>query len=189
MPDQPNILFILADQQRFDTLACYGNSLIQTPNLNALAERSFVFENAYVASPICAPARSTLLTGLWPHTSGVKVNNIPLPPGVKTGRHGSRQLLRTDGSDIRAGCVGYRKTCIAKLHFPYHHFLVDRVPEVYDRLGVYSDEEFKIRPAEGKGMDTFSLRFVSKLPEEFTKASFLGMRRNSKTTRGHSSSP
>ena len=57
----------------------------------------------------------------------------------------------------------------------YHHFLVDNgfVPDqVYDRLGVYSDEhEFKIRPAEGKGMDTFSLRFVSKLPEEFTKAS------------------
>ena len=49
MPERPNILFILADQQRFDTLACYGNSLIQTPNLNALADRSFVFENAYVA--------------------------------------------------------------------------------------------------------------------------------------------
>ena len=61
----------------------------------------------------------------------------------------------------------------------YHHFLVDNgfVPDqVYDRLGLYSDEEFIIRPAEGKGMDTFSLRFVSKLPEEFTKASFLGKR-------------
>ncbi len=84
MPEHPNILFILSDQQRFDTLGCYGNSLIRTPHLDALARRGFVFENAYVASPICAPARSTLLTGLWPHANGVMRNNIPLPPGVKT---------------------------------------------------------------------------------------------------------
>ena len=199
MPERPNILFILADQQRFDTLACYGNSLIQTPNLNALADRSFVFENAYVASPICAPARSTLLTGLWPHTSGVKVNNIPLPPDVKTmadmvpdsyytanyGKwHLGDEVIKRKGFDRWAPTEDvyrayYSDPKYLSIFSDYHHFLVDNgfVPDqVYDRLGLYSDEEFKIRPAEGKGMDTFSLRFVSKLPEEFTKASFLGMR-------------
>ena len=199
MPDQPNILFILTDTQRFDTLACYGNSLIQTPNLNAVADQSFVFENTYVASPICAPARSTLLTGLWPHTNGVKVNNIPLPPDVKTmadmvpesyysanyGKwHLGDEVIKRKGFDRWVPTEDvyrayYSDPKYLSIFSDYHHFLVDNgfVPDqVFDRLGVYSDEHEKIRPAEGKGMDIFSLRFVSKLPEEFTKASFLGRR-------------
>ena len=183
--NHPNILFILTDQQRADTLACYGNSLIHTPNLNALADQSFVFENAYVASPICAPARGTLLTGLWPHTNGVKVNNIPLPPDVRTmadmvpdgyctanfGKwHLGDEVIKREGFDrwiptedvYRAY---YSDPKYLSIFSDYHHFLVDNgfVPDqVYDRLGLYSDEEFIIRPAEGKGMDTFSLRFVSR---------------------------
>ena len=199
MPKSPNILFILTDQQRADTLACYGNSLIHTPNLNALADRSFVFENAYVASPICAPARSTLLTGLWPHTNGVRVNNIHLPPDVKTmadmvpdcyhtanfGKwHLGDEVIKRKGLDCWVPTEDvyrayYSDPKYLSIFSEYHHFLVDNgfVPDqVYDRLGLYSDEEFIIRPAEGKGMDTFSLRFVSRLPEEFTKASFLGKR-------------
>ena len=79
MPELPNILFIFTDQQRADTMACYGNELIDTPNLNALANRSFVFENAYVSSPICTPSRSTIMTGTWPHTNGcIKNNSLPL---------------------------------------------------------------------------------------------------------------
>ena len=47
MPDQPpNVLFILTDQQRRDTMRCYGNEWIQTPHLDRLADSSFVFENA-----------------------------------------------------------------------------------------------------------------------------------------------
>ena len=64
MATKPNIFFILTDQQRRDSLAAYGNDWIETPNLNALAERSFVFENAYVSQPVCTPARSTIMTGL-----------------------------------------------------------------------------------------------------------------------------
>ncbi len=46
-PHRPNLLFVFTDEQRYDTMACYGNDSIHTPNLNALAEESFVFENAY----------------------------------------------------------------------------------------------------------------------------------------------
>ena len=63
---KPNLLFIFTDQQRADTLECYGNTRVQAPNLNALAQESFVFENAYVSSPLCTPSRSTILTGLYP---------------------------------------------------------------------------------------------------------------------------
>ena len=64
MPDTPNLLFILTDQQRYDSLRCYGDSWLQAPALNGLAEQSFVFENAYVSQPVCTPARSTIMTGL-----------------------------------------------------------------------------------------------------------------------------
>ena len=80
----PNIVFLFSDQQRYDTLAAYGNDWIRTPNLNGLSERSLVFERAYVTQPVCTPARASLLTGLYPHTAGPVVNHIPLPPGTRT---------------------------------------------------------------------------------------------------------
>ena len=73
-----NLLFIYTDEQAAETMAAYGNRMIQMPNLNRLAERGTVFERAYVSQPVCTPSRSTLLTGLWPHQSGVTENNIPL---------------------------------------------------------------------------------------------------------------
>ena len=63
MSNKPNLLFIFTDQQRADTMSCYGNDLIETPNLNRFADSSFVFENAYVSTPICTPSRSTIMTG------------------------------------------------------------------------------------------------------------------------------
>ena len=75
---KPNIVFIMSDQQRYDTLECYGNDWINTPRLNELAKDSNVVENAYVTQPVCAPARSSIMTGLYPHTAGPTVNKIPL---------------------------------------------------------------------------------------------------------------
>jgi len=74
----PNLLFLYTDEQAHDTLSCHGNNWIEMPNLNALAETSTVFERAYVTQPVCTPSRSTLMTGLWPHTNGCLRNNVPL---------------------------------------------------------------------------------------------------------------
>ena len=85
MTDQsPNILFILTGQQRRNSMKAYGNNWIKTPNLNALSERSLVFENAYVTQPVCTPARASIMTGLYPQTTGLIRNNIPLPDHIKT---------------------------------------------------------------------------------------------------------
>ena len=84
MPQRPNLVFVFSDQQRHDTLACYGNKWIQTPHLNELADQSFVFEAAYVAQPVCTPARATIMTGLYPHTAGPIVNKMNLPTDVST---------------------------------------------------------------------------------------------------------
>jgi len=80
----PNLLFIFTDQQRRDTLGCYGNQLAKTPNLDALATQSSLYERPYVSQPICTPSRSTLLTGLYPHSTGCTFNNLHLSPDVPT---------------------------------------------------------------------------------------------------------
>ena len=84
MPDRPNVLLICTDQQRRDTMACYGNDFVRSPNVNTLAEESFVFENCYVTVAVCSPARASLLTGLYPHTAGVIKNSVPLPESSPT---------------------------------------------------------------------------------------------------------
>ena len=70
MSKKPNLVFIFSDQQRQDTMACYGNNWIKTPHLNKLANRSFVFKNAYVTQPVCTPSRASIMTGLYPHAAG-----------------------------------------------------------------------------------------------------------------------
>ena len=76
LPRKPNLVFFLPDQQRADTLACCGNPRVHAPNLNRLAAESMVFSHAYVTQPVCAPSRASLLTGVWPHTSGCTNNGF-----------------------------------------------------------------------------------------------------------------
>ncbi len=71
MTKRPNILFILTDDQGAWALHCAGNSDIQTPNLDRLAAEGSRFENFFCASPVCSPARASILTGCIPSRHGV----------------------------------------------------------------------------------------------------------------------
>jgi arylsulfatase A-like enzyme len=75
---KPNLILFLPDQQRADTLACYGGVKVHAPNLNKLASESVVFERTYVTHPVCTPSRSSLMTGTWPHINGCTHNSVPL---------------------------------------------------------------------------------------------------------------
>ena len=68
--DQPNVLFVMTDQQRFDTIAALGNDHLYTPNFDRLVERGVSFTNAYSQVPVCVPARYNYRTGREPPTSG-----------------------------------------------------------------------------------------------------------------------
>ena len=78
LPRKPNLILFLPDQQRADTIACYGGTKVHAPNLNKLASESVVFERAYVTHPVCTPSRSSLMTGTWPHINGCNRNSVPL---------------------------------------------------------------------------------------------------------------
>ncbi len=77
MAKQPNIVFILTDQQRLDTIAANGFEHMDTPNLDLLVQRGAVFENMYVPAPSCSPSRAALFSGTYPHTNGVFRNEEP----------------------------------------------------------------------------------------------------------------
>ncbi|MFM8618177.1 MAG: sulfatase-like hydrolase/transferase [Opitutaceae bacterium] len=65
-PPPPNILFVMTDQQRFDTIAALGHPHVRTPNLDRLAARGIACTNAYSTCPVCVPARYSLMTGCEP---------------------------------------------------------------------------------------------------------------------------
>jgi arylsulfatase A-like enzyme len=73
-----NILFILTDQQRADTIRCYGNEKVQTPALDALAADAMRFTSCYVTQPVCTPCRGSIITGKYPSAINVWENKRPL---------------------------------------------------------------------------------------------------------------
>ncbi|MDG2122813.1 MAG: sulfatase [Verrucomicrobiales bacterium] len=78
---QPNIIFLLTDDQRWDTLGCYGNDIIHTPNIDALSKRGITFDRAFVTSSICAPNRACILTGQYAARHGMWSFDKTLTPG------------------------------------------------------------------------------------------------------------
>lgn len=173
---KPSLLFIWTDQQRADTMAIYGNTIIRTPNLNKLASESIVFEKAYVSQPVCTPSRSTVMTGLWPHTNGCTANNVPLPantpcfpdllndPDYRTGYFGKwhlgDEIFRQHGFDeweaIEDQYIEFYSDSRDKdARSGYHHFLLDQ--------GYQPDSNENI----------FSRNFASNLPIEHSKPKFL----------------
>ena len=103
MPARPNFLLFITDQQRADHLGCYGNTVNQTPHIDAIAARGTRFDRAYVACPVCMPNRASLMTGRMPSVHGVRHNGIPLSLGATT----FVGLLRN---------AGYRTALLGKGH-------------------------------------------------------------------------
>jgi arylsulfatase len=71
---RPNVVFIITDQQRFDTIAALGYHHVDTPNLDRLVREGTTFTHTYVSAPSCSPSRSSLFTGVYPHSLGVLRN-------------------------------------------------------------------------------------------------------------------
>lgn len=109
----PNILFIMTDQQRADTIAALGNGLIYTPNMDRLVRRGVAFTQAYTSCPVCAPARYTILSGCDPVTTGLYTNECMERP-----ERPSLELEKKCGPFLprRLRELGYRTFGIGKFH-------------------------------------------------------------------------
>lgn len=77
---RPNILWICTDQQRYDTLNCYGNPWVRTPRIDALAASGVRFSRAFCQNPLCTPSRASFLTGRYPRTTRARQNGQSIPP-------------------------------------------------------------------------------------------------------------
>jgi len=122
---RPNILFFFTDQQRADTVGCYGSPVALTPNLDQMASEGVRFDLAFTAQPVCGPARALLQTGVYPTVTGCFRNGIPLPQDATTIAHQLKD-------------VGYEVGYIGKWHLaglrPHDH---QAVPA--ERRGGYTD--------------------------------------------------
>nr|WP_235188573.1 sulfatase-like hydrolase/transferase [Catenovulum agarivorans] len=74
---QPNILFILADDAGYQDFGFHGSNTMKTPNLDQLAKQGILFSNAYVSAAVCGPSRAGILTGKYQQKFGYEENNVP----------------------------------------------------------------------------------------------------------------
>ncbi|MGN6642702.1 MAG: sulfatase-like hydrolase/transferase, partial [Verrucomicrobiota bacterium] len=79
---RPNVVFILADDLGVNDISLYGSQFHETPNIDALARRGLKFNQAYSASPLCSPTRSSIMTGLYPARIGITAPECHLPKAV-----------------------------------------------------------------------------------------------------------
>ena len=112
--DRPNILFVMTDQQRWDSMGCSGD-WVNTPALDRIAAEGVCFTQCVTTSPACVPARVTLATGRYPHNNSVWNNlKYTLPPAAPTWMRTIRDL-------------GYRTSLFGKTHLhPHQGDLRDR---------------------------------------------------------------
>lgn len=81
LPENPNIIFVMADDLGYGDLGCYGQEVIQTPNLDRMAAEGMRFTDCYAGSTVCAPSRCVLMTGLHSGHAWVRGNaRVPLRP-------------------------------------------------------------------------------------------------------------
>jgi arylsulfatase A-like enzyme len=115
---QPNIVFLLTDDQTSSSLGCYGHPLVQTPNIDALAQRGVRFSNAFVSQSICWVSRTTLLTGMTGRSYGTPDNPEQTRPEVA--RTLTSDVLREHG--YRTGFFGKWHAKMPPGYKPQDHF-------------------------------------------------------------------
>jgi arylsulfatase A-like enzyme len=105
MADPPNIIFIITDQQRYDTIAALGYDYVDTPNLDRMVREGVHFTQCHVTAASCAPARASLFKGYYPHTTGI----------LKNADSWTRSWIELLND------AGYHCTNIGKMHtWPFH---------------------------------------------------------------------
>jgi arylsulfatase A len=166
---RPNIIFILSDDLAQGDVGCYGQKLIQTPNLDRMAAEGTRYTQAYCGTTVCAPSRTSLMTGLHTGHSPVRANweiasgegQLPLPAETVT----VAELLKQSG--YATACfgkwgMGMFNTSGSPLKQGFDHFFgynCQRHAHSYFPTYLYNDDQrFDLPGNDGKGLARLTLR-------------------------------
>ncbi len=125
---RPNFVIFIADDHDLFYTGCYGNETVRTPNIDRIAREGLRFDNAYTATAMCAPSRSMLYTGLFPHRNGAHQNHSSIRDGIDT-------------LPVYLGALGYRVALAGKRHikpetaFPFEYIEQDAIGAFLDGVG------------------------------------------------------
>ena len=159
--NRPNILFIMSDDHAYQAISAYDNRLIDTPNIDRIADDGILFSNASVTNSICAPSRAVILTGKHSHING-KIDN----------------LAKFDDSQITFPQLfqkaGYQTAMFGKLHFGNN-------PKGFDDFLILPGQGSYINPLFlGKDKDTIINGHVTDIITDLTLNWFKSKRDESK---------
>ena len=152
----PNIVFIISDQHKLESTGAYGSKLSKTPNIDSLAKTGVLFKNCYTPAPVCAPARASLITGMYPYANGAIYHKAPVKmPNGKIKNMGSGYLRET----------GYKEGIITLAEVFKEEGYVTASPgkmHVHGELQKNVDEDHK--QGNNMGFDEVSLRYYTYFP-------------------------
>ncbi len=106
--ERPNIVLIVSDDHGREAVGCYGNKMVQTPNIDALAQQGILFTNAFATVASCSPSRSVLLSGLYSHSNGMY--------GLQNREHHFNSFDTVQSLPVLLEKAGYRTARIGKYH-------------------------------------------------------------------------
>lgn len=153
---KPNVVFIISDQHKLEATAAYGSQLSITPNIDNLAKTGVRFNNCYTPSPVCAPARAALITGIYPYANGAIYHKAPVTmPDGKIKNIGSGVLRET----------GYREGILTLAELFKAQNYVTAAPgkmHVHGELQKNVDEDHK--EGNSMGFDEVSVRYYTYFP-------------------------
>jgi len=144
---KPNVIYILTDQWRSTAVGYNGNSIVKTPNLDQFSEEAVIFKNAVSVCPVCTPYRAALLTGRFPTTTGMFINDLYLPEkelcmaeifksaGYKTAYYGKWHL---DGHGRYNNVQPYRRQ-------GFDHWKALECSHQYNNMPYYENEDFELK--------------------------------------------
>jgi arylsulfatase A len=180
--ERPNVIYILSDDLAQGDVGCYGQKLIQTPNLDRMAKEGTRFTQAYCGTTVCAPSRASLMTGLHTGHSPIRANwetapgegQLPLPANTAT----VASILREAG--YSTACVGkwgmgMFDTSGSPLKQGFQHFFgynCQRHAHSYFPTYLYRDaERFELSGNDGKGIGkTYAQELIQRDAEEWLRA-------------------
>jgi arylsulfatase len=122
--NQPNIVLMMTDQQRWDTLRCLGYEHMITPHIDRLAQRGVAFSHAFVQGAVCGPSRNSIVSGQYVHTHGIERNEAWLSPDqpnwiewLRDGGYHTANIGKMHTAPIRLPCGFMHRTVVENKNY------------------------------------------------------------------------